>query len=133
VQDKLSGSLLLCLFAGLMGAFQFGWATGAINMPGNEIKSVLHLHHIMWPVVVGAFTIGGLVGAQMAGGLADRYGRKGFLVGLSVVFIVAGAFQVRGHLRVRGSFARAHAAARSRRAVVRRPFAARCWLPGLRL
>jgi MFS family permease len=37
---------------------------------------------------------GGLIGAQPVGALADRYGRKKFLVGLSVVFILAGGLQV---------------------------------------
>jgi major inositol transporter-like SP family MFS transporter len=93
-KERVTPKLLLCLFAGLLGAFQFGWASGAINMPSDVIKENLNCTGLMWPVVVAAFTVGGLLGAQTVGNLADSYGRKKFLVGLSVVFIVAGTLQV---------------------------------------
>ena len=94
-KEKITGVLLRCMFAGLLGAFQFGWASGAINMPADQIKDDLNCSGLMWPVSVAAFTVGGLLGAQTVGSLADSYGRKKFLVGLSVVFIIAGALQVR--------------------------------------
>jgi MFS family permease len=89
-------ALYLCLLSGLLGAIQFGWATGVINMPQTVIQDdCLRLSSIEWSVIVAAFTIGGLVGAQMAGGFADRYGRKPFLIWHSVFFIAAGVLQVR--------------------------------------
>ena len=100
-EAKHTPTLILSLLSGLLGSIQFGWATGVINLPQKVIEASLDLgstDSLKWSVVVAAFTIGGLVGAQMAGSFADKYGRKAFLVWHSVFFIAAGVLQVRTHL-----------------------------------
>jgi len=92
-EPKHTLALYLCLLSGLLGSFQFGWATGVINMPQSAIESSLDLDNFQWSVVVAAFTIGGLVGAQMAGTFADQHGRRPFLVWHSLFFITAGILQ----------------------------------------
>lgn len=72
---KHTSALFLCLISGLLGSIQFGWATGVINMPQNVIESCLDLDSFQWSVVVAAFTVGGLVGAQISGKFADSHGR----------------------------------------------------------
>jgi MFS family permease len=68
-------------------------ATGAINLPESAIEAALDLSSGQWSVVVAAFTIGGLVGAQLSASFADKHGRKPFLVWHSIFFIAAGALQ----------------------------------------
>lgn len=94
VKLTLMGALTNCLLAGLLGSVQFGWATGVTNIPQNAIEGSLKLGSTQWSVVVAAFCVGGLIGAQIAGTFADKYGRKAFLVWHSLFFIAAGVLQV---------------------------------------
>lgn len=47
-----------------------------------------------WGVIVALFPIGGLISAQVAGPIADRYGRKAFLVYSSFVYMIAGFLEL---------------------------------------
>ncbi len=57
-QERVTWVLLRCMFAGLLGAFQFGWASGAINMPQKKIQENLDADKLMWSVIVAAFCVG---------------------------------------------------------------------------
>jgi hypothetical protein len=63
-KERVTGALLGCLLAGLLGAFQFGWATGAINMPQDIIKENLDADKFMMSVVVAAFCVGTFPGER---------------------------------------------------------------------
>lgn len=48
------------------------WASGVINEPQDVIQKDLDLKDSEWAVFVGLFPIGGLIGTQVAGPIADK-------------------------------------------------------------
>jgi len=76
-------------------AFQFGFAIGVLNVPQEAIAETLHLdpNGITWSTVVSIFCLGGLAGAQVAGSIADRYGRTSLLMVSALLCAVSGAVQ----------------------------------------
>jgi len=98
--NKPRANMWLYVVAGLslFGGFQFGWHTGVLNLPENSVIEDLHMHEfgdpvVLWSLIVSMFTLGGMVGAQSGGYIADTLGRRSWLVWSGVVFIVQGILQ----------------------------------------
>lgn len=67
-------------------------------MPENSVISDLKMdeygdHVVLWSVIVSMFTLGGMVGAQSGGYIADALGRRSWLVWSGVVFVLQGVLQ----------------------------------------
>lgn len=87
------GTLRLVASAGggLIGAFQFGFATSVLNAPESNIEADLAISPYFFGIAVSIFAIGGLIAAFAAGPLADRLGRRLFLLVNSIPFAIGGA------------------------------------------
>ncbi|KAM4525480.1 solute carrier family 2, facilitated glucose transporter member 11-like [Odontesthes bonariensis] len=90
--------------AAIGGTFQYGYNISIINAPTTYIQSFINDTYterwgksldvpqltLLWTVTVSAFSLGGLLGALLAGPLAVRFGRKKSLL-LNNSFLLAGA------------------------------------------
>ncbi|XP_043571898.1 solute carrier family 2, facilitated glucose transporter member 11-like isoform X2 [Chiloscyllium plagiosum] len=97
--------LLLTIFAACIGGtFQYGFNLTIINAPTTFIQSFINetwierygttleswVITLLWTFIVAGYSIGGLVGALIAGPMAVRFGRRNSLL-LSNIFILIGA------------------------------------------
>lgn len=91
--QKTTGYLVISTIAGVLGAFQFGYASSVLNPPSKQIQAEFNVSKEsgQWALAVSIFAISGLMSASMAGGLADKLGRRNFLLLNSVPFLAAGA------------------------------------------
>ena len=73
--------LAAAAFVASLSSFQFGYATGILNVPQRIITTDLGLDKdsISWAVVVSIWALGGLLGAQVAAVVADSRGRRPLL------------------------------------------------------
>ncbi|XP_047233273.1 solute carrier family 2, facilitated glucose transporter member 11-like [Girardinichthys multiradiatus] len=99
-------SLTVCS-AAIGGTFQYGYNISIINAPTIYIqnfindtymerwKTVLDTPEVtlVWTLIVSAFSLGGLLGALLAGPMAVRFGRKASLL-LNNSFLLVGAVVV---------------------------------------
>ncbi|XP_034716243.1 solute carrier family 2, facilitated glucose transporter member 11-like [Etheostoma cragini] len=93
--------------AAIGGTFQYGYNISIINAPTSYIQSFINATYmerwgisleapqvtLMWTLIVSAFSLGGLLGALLAGPLAVRFGRKNSLL-LNNSFLFVGAVLV---------------------------------------
>ncbi|XP_072443329.1 solute carrier family 2, facilitated glucose transporter member 11-like isoform X3 [Chiloscyllium punctatum] len=97
--------LLLTIFAACIGGtFQYGFNLTIINAPTTFIQNFINetwierygtkleswVITLLWTFIVAGYSIGGLVGALIAGPMAVRFGRRNSLL-LSNIFILVGA------------------------------------------
>mmetsp|Transcript_2616 Transcript_2616/g.4077 ORF Transcript_2616/g.4077 Transcript_2616/m.4077 type:complete len:572 (-) Transcript_2616:155-1870(-) len=70
----MSKSFHGAVLVAVMPMFLFGYSTGVLNAP----ESVMFPSHTLgqWSTAVSSFCIGGIVGANVSGKLADKYGRR---------------------------------------------------------
>lgn len=106
--SKPSGSsrtlaLTVCS-AAIGGTFQYGYNISIINAPTNYIQGFINATYmerwgtgldtpqltLVWTIIVSAFSLGGLLGALLAGPMAVRFGRKNSLL-LNNSFLLVGA------------------------------------------
>ncbi|XP_067911336.1 solute carrier family 2, facilitated glucose transporter member 11-like isoform X2 [Heterodontus francisci] len=98
-------SLLLTIFAACIGGtFQYGFNLTIINAPTTFIQNFINetwterygtqleswVITLLWSFIVATYSVGGLVGALIAGPMAVRVGRRNSLL-LSNIFVLAGA------------------------------------------
>ncbi|XP_056221431.1 solute carrier family 2, facilitated glucose transporter member 11-like [Seriola aureovittata] len=93
--------------AAIGGTFQYGYNISIINAPTSYIQGFINDTYmerwgtsldipqvtILWTVIVSAFSLGGLVGALLAGPMAVHFGRKNSLL-LNNSFLFVGAVLV---------------------------------------
>src|SRR6478672_9141191 len=79
--------VLTAAIAGL-GGLLFGYDTGVIAGALLFIENDFHLSSFASGLVVAAVPVGAIFGALVAGGLADRYGRRRMILIAAVVFII---------------------------------------------
>lgn len=89
-EAKVTGKVIAAALIATLGGLQFGYGTGAINTPQTTIERNLGVTSSVFSLANVLFAIGGLVGAQTAGGLADKFGRKAFQCVYGILFVVAG-------------------------------------------
>ncbi|KAM6155197.1 solute carrier family 2, facilitated glucose transporter member 11 [Rhynchocyon petersi] len=107
--------LTICA-AGIGGTFQFGYNLSIINAPTMYIQQFInatwkartgeplpdHLVLLVWSLIVSLYSLGGLLGALLAGPLAIMLGRKKSLL-VNNIFVLA-AVLLFGFSRKAGSF-----------------------------
>lgn len=71
-----------------VGGFLFGYDTGVISGVIVLVKHEWRLSHESQEIVVSAVLIGAIVGAFLAGRLADRFGRRKLIIVAAVVFFL---------------------------------------------
>lgn len=90
--------------AAIGGTFQYGYNISIINAPTSYIQSFINHTYVerwgrgldssqvtvLWTLIVSAFSLGGLLGALLAGPMAVRFGRKKSLL-LNNSFLFIGA------------------------------------------
>jgi MFS transporter, SP family, galactose:H+ symporter len=72
----------------VIGSFLFGYDTGVISGALLYIKHDFDLNAFEQGSVVSVLLLGAIAGALSTGGVADRFGRRGTLAGLGVLFFV---------------------------------------------
>ncbi|KAL3051081.1 hypothetical protein OYC64_001373 [Pagothenia borchgrevinki] len=109
-EDGGGGAIILGLTicsAAIGGTFQYGYNISIINAPTSYIQTFINDTYmerwgsglessqltLMWTIIVSAFSLGGLLGALLAGPLSVRFGRKNSLL-LNNGFLFAGAVLV---------------------------------------
>ncbi|WP_316838199.1 sugar porter family MFS transporter [Pedobacter nutrimenti] len=88
---KLKGKpyvILICVTAGL-GGFLFGFDTAVISGAVNFLRTQFQLSPAMEGWVMSSALLGCVMGAALAGYLADKYGRKKILMVSALLFIVS--------------------------------------------
>ncbi|GMR35833.1 hypothetical protein PMAYCL1PPCAC_06028 [Pristionchus mayeri] len=100
---KLTGPLLLAVFAVTLSSFQFGYHIGCINAPMELITKFINGSHaklfenhldegevkMTWSIAVAIFAVGGMAGGLASGWAADRFGRKGALMLNNIIAFIA--------------------------------------------
>ncbi len=71
-----------------LGGLLFGYDTGIIASALLFIRHDFHLGDFGQGAVVSAVTLGAVIGAPIAGTLADRFGRRRMILAASIIFIV---------------------------------------------
>ena len=114
--NMMNLSLIIAIFAAVLGMYQFGYNTGNINAPESEIKKFLQDTYsarynstlseesskTYFSFIVNLFVVGGLIGSLSGGYVADKFGRKlGILY--TQVFSILGAILM-GISKSTGSF-----------------------------
>lgn len=100
---------MISSLVGLIASFQYGINIGVVNAPsfsnGNDDDDncsgddrsecvIFHGHtSFEWTLVVSIWILGGAFGAMMGGGLADKFGRKKTMLGVSALTAVGGLVQ----------------------------------------
>ena len=72
-----------------VGGFLFGFDASVISGVVGYISTDFSLTDLEIGLVVGAPTIGGLIGGVLSGFIADAIGRKRVLLGLGVLYLVS--------------------------------------------
>ncbi|XP_066908046.1 glucose transporter type 1 isoform X5 [Halyomorpha halys] len=94
LEQGLTFFLSYTILASMLGMLQFGYNTGVINAPENNIEKFmqdvyryrnnkdLHLDSakLMYSFAVSIFAIGGMIGGFIGGMVANKFGRKGGLL-----------------------------------------------------
>ncbi|XP_043273237.1 solute carrier family 2, facilitated glucose transporter member 1-like isoform X2 [Venturia canescens] len=114
IADKdfgLNGRLLFAIAAAALGSsFQHGYNTGVVNAPQSLIEDWISWTlknrtisdtnptgttptkgdvTFIWSIAVAIFCVGGMIGGSLVGVIADKLGRKGGLLWINVLVVVA--------------------------------------------
>lgn len=73
----------------VIGGFIFGLNMAGISGGVESIRDFFNLTDVGIGAVVSALTIGCLIGAFIAGKIADQYGRKMVFLGISLLFVIS--------------------------------------------
>ena len=91
---SVTATLVRSVFAAVLGMFYFGFNTGVVNAPGEDIKIFTNQSYYehygvyldksgletIFTIVTSAFVVGGMAGAMGGGSVADKIGRKRGLI-----------------------------------------------------
>ncbi|KAK0169622.1 hypothetical protein PV328_011797 [Microctonus aethiopoides] len=104
----LNARLMFAIIAGALGsAFQHGYNTGVLNTPQSLLSQWINETitkrtgvptsegsiTTLWAITVAIFAAGGMIGGASVGTIADRYGRKGGLLLINVLVVIAVIFE----------------------------------------
>lgn len=93
--------LIAAIFSAVLGMFQFGFNTGAINSPSEAIKNFINESYedsvgglskgkadTLFSLAVTAFLVGGMIGGLTGGYVADKFGRKRGLLYVQILSVL---------------------------------------------
>ncbi|KAI9314302.1 general substrate transporter [Dichotomocladium elegans] len=102
--------VVFCALIASLGAFNNGVNTSSLNIPGDYVRNCpgvapgvvtyypnsslpqcIPMSDWIWGVATGMFAVGGLVGAMVAGPLAERFGRRDSMILMNVSFLIGAA------------------------------------------
>ena len=83
------GFILLVSGVAALGGFLFGYDSGCINGAVTALQKAFNTSSLGSGFNVASMLLGCAAGAFLAGGLADRYGRRSTLIGSAVLFAVS--------------------------------------------
>ncbi|KAI7886557.1 general substrate transporter [Lichtheimia hyalospora FSU 10163] len=105
--SELRFYVVFCVFVSCLGALNNGVNTSSLNIPGDYVKSCpgvpegevtyypgsslpqcIPMSDWIWGVATGMFAVGGLLGALMAGPMAERFGRRDSMLIMNVSFLI---------------------------------------------
>ncbi len=86
------GPIVFAVFAAAMAGLLFGYDTGVASGIQGYLQSYFHLTDAQLGFVIASLDLGCIVGAMMAGTLADRFGRKKILILCAILFAISGIF-----------------------------------------
>ena len=107
-------ALFLSATAALLSALQFGYNNANMNTPAAVMRAALSVpertpescnpslplpgNDTLWGFCVSVFCLSALIGAAEGGRLADRWGRRVFLLLNSFIYVIAGALEAAASL-----------------------------------
>ena len=83
------GFILLVSAVAALGGFLFGYDSGCINGTVTALQKAFHSSSLGSGFNVASMLLGCAAGAFLAGGLADRFGRRTTLLGAALLFAVS--------------------------------------------
>lgn len=83
------GFILLITTVAALGGFLFGYDSGAINGTVNALREAFQAGNLGSGFNVASMLLGCAAGAFVAGGLADRFGRRATLFGAAIFFAIS--------------------------------------------
>ncbi len=83
------GMVILISAVAALGGFLFGYDSGAINGTVNALREAFHAGNLGSGFNVASMLLGCAAGAFLAGGAADRFGRRTALFGAALLFAVS--------------------------------------------
>jgi len=91
-EDSFTWPLIIAITHGVVGAFSYGYNATYLNTIQKKVQSDCCGSTVvtdnLFGVITGMYVAGGLVGALSGGKLADRTGRRPFLLAMDVVTIL---------------------------------------------
>lgn len=104
IKGGLNANLALTVGVAMLSTFMYGYSMGNLNTPAGPIRAALGVpsealtpdgvavpmpsSDTIWSFVISIFSLGALVGCQSSARLADRWGRKTFLLWNSIIFVI---------------------------------------------
>ena len=92
-ETPFTTSLGLAMSTAILSSFQVGYSSSVMNVPEQMIKAQLNCSEFIWSGAVAIFALGALGGSLVSGRMADKFGRKNFLIMNNVLFIIGGLIE----------------------------------------
>ncbi len=107
--------LYVSIFSAVLGMFQFGFNTGAINTPQKFIEAFINASHVertgdgryseaevgsLFSAAVAAWLVGGMISALTAGLAADKLGRRRGLLYAQALSVIGAALMAASKVRI---------------------------------
>ena len=85
--EKVNGPFVLLLSViGALGGLMFGFDIAIITGAGPFIEQQFHLDPVQLGMAFSSLLFGCVIGSALAGGLADRFGRRPLMIAVALVF-----------------------------------------------
>jgi len=82
--------IVLIAAVAALGGFLFGFDTAVINGAVGALQGLYNASSLAIGLTVSSALLGSAIGAFIAGGLADRHGRRRTMLVTALLFIVTG-------------------------------------------
>ncbi|XP_060726589.1 solute carrier family 2, facilitated glucose transporter member 1 [Tachysurus vachellii] len=104
-RKHVTGHLLFCVFTAVIGSLQFGYNTGVINAPYEQIQAFFRHAYLerygkpmddttvtnLWSFAVAIFSAGGMISALSVGILVNKFGRRNCMLLSNILALIGGA------------------------------------------
>ena len=109
IEGSASRPLVHTIGVALLSTLLYGYNNGNMNTPATAMRAslgipatamtpdgkmvLMHSNDTLWGFVVSIFALGALLGCNSSSQLADRWGRKTFLLWNSMLFVIGGLIE----------------------------------------